>query len=153
MLVRAVEDVNRFQEDHLVRVVLEELEGAQPPVAGILGLAFKNGTAVTVGSPALTLARRLLDRGIRVIGFDPLAADAARAELGDGFETVDTVADLVEGCGVCVVTYRSEAFKEALESCRPEHALRVVDCWRQLAVDRMASGIRVRPMGRCVEPA
>src|SRR5262245_45497832 len=47
----------------------------------LLGLAFKPGTDDVRFSPALALARRLLREGVRVVGFDPLAATAVKAEL------------------------------------------------------------------------
>jgi hypothetical protein len=44
----------------------------------VLGLAFKPGTDDVRFSPALALARRLIDDGAQVVGFDPQAAAAQR---------------------------------------------------------------------------
>ncbi len=153
MLVQAVEDVNRFQEEHLVAVVRDELQAMASPVVGILGLSFKSGTGVIVGSPAINLARKLLEYDVTVMGFDALASDPARAELGERFHVAPSIEDLLAHCGVCVVTYRCDAFRTALESYHPDRPFAVVDCWRQLSPDRMDPAIRWRPLGRHVEGA
>ncbi|HYK95361.1 MAG TPA: nucleotide sugar dehydrogenase [Candidatus Dormibacteraeota bacterium] len=52
------------------------LDGAR---VGLLGLAFKANTDDVRRSPALALAAGLRQRGATVVGFDPVAAAAARA--------------------------------------------------------------------------
>ncbi|MDQ4143022.1 MAG: UDP-glucose/GDP-mannose dehydrogenase family protein [Actinomycetota bacterium] len=47
----------------------------------LLGLAFKPGTDDVRAAPALALARRLLDQGARVVGYDPQASANAKAEV------------------------------------------------------------------------
>jgi UDPglucose 6-dehydrogenase len=47
----------------------------------LLGLSFKPGTDDVRFAPALTLARRLLEDGARVVGYDPEAMSNAKQEL------------------------------------------------------------------------
>jgi UDPglucose 6-dehydrogenase len=47
----------------------------------MLGLAFKAGTDDVRSSPALNVARMLLERGFEVVGFDPHASRNAAHEL------------------------------------------------------------------------
>jgi UDPglucose 6-dehydrogenase len=61
-----------------VRGALWNLEGKR---IALLGLAFKPGTDDVRESPALNLARRLIEAGADVVGCDPQAGPAARAEL------------------------------------------------------------------------
>ena len=56
----------------------------------LLGLSFKPGTDDVRFSPALALARRLLDEGATVVGYDPQAEANAKAEL-PGLETASDV--------------------------------------------------------------
>jgi UDPglucose 6-dehydrogenase len=72
--------------------VEEALWNLENKRVALLGLAFKPGTDDIRFSPALALARRLLDDGAQVVGFDPQAAVAARHEVpelqvaGDPYE-------------------------------------------------------------------
>jgi UDPglucose 6-dehydrogenase len=61
-----------------VEELLWNLEGKR---VALLGLAFKPGTDDVRFAPALALARRLLDAGAHVVGFDPQAGPAAHGEL------------------------------------------------------------------------
>ena len=69
-VARAIGQVNVEQQDRFVRRILGELpdEGAR---VGLLGLSFKADTDDLRGSPALYVARRLLEEGHEVIAFDP----------------------------------------------------------------------------------
>lgn len=61
-----------------VREALWNLEGKS---VALLGLAFKPGTDDVRFSPALALAERLRAEGAEVVGYDPQAEAAAKAEL------------------------------------------------------------------------
>ncbi|HEU4527175.1 MAG TPA: UDP-glucose/GDP-mannose dehydrogenase family protein [Actinomycetota bacterium] len=61
--------------------VEEALWNLENKRVAVLGLAFKPGTDDVRFSPALALARRLLDDGAQVVGFDPQAAASAKQEL------------------------------------------------------------------------
>ena len=76
----------------IVRINQEALDAAAAKVEdavwnidgkriAFLGLSYKPGTDDTRFSPALELARRLIDRGAHVVGFDPAAAENAAREL------------------------------------------------------------------------
>jgi UDPglucose 6-dehydrogenase len=77
-VARAASQVNLEQQDRFVRRILQELP-ADARVA-LLGLSFKADTDDLRGSPALHVARRLLDAGHSVVAFDPaVRADRAHA--------------------------------------------------------------------------
>jgi UDPglucose 6-dehydrogenase len=71
--------------DEALGAVLEKVEGALWNLEGkrvaLLGLAFKPETDDIRESPALRLARRLIDAGADVVGFDPRAGAPAAAEV------------------------------------------------------------------------
>ncbi len=68
----------------------------------LLGLAFKARTDDIRGSPAVELARRLLDNGAIVAAYDPAAGPrAARAVVG--LDVCDTAVDALEGADACVI--------------------------------------------------
>jgi UDPglucose 6-dehydrogenase len=68
---------------------------------GLLGLTFKPETDDIRESPAVAIARMLLESGAEVIAYDPAGAAAAKAQLpaltvvGDAYEAAEGVAVLV----------------------------------------------------------
>jgi UDPglucose 6-dehydrogenase len=91
-LLRAVVETNEDQLDRVVEKVRRAAGGLEGKVIGLLGLAFKGGTADTRSSPAVALAVRLVAAGAQVQAFDPaarpvlagvdLAGDAVAAATG-----------------------------------------------------------------------
>jgi UDPglucose 6-dehydrogenase len=83
-LARAVTEVN---DERATRVV-DQLTSAIGDVGGkriaIWGLAFKGGTSDVRESPAILVARRLIEAGAEVRAYDPLAEDASEPLLGIG---------------------------------------------------------------------
>ncbi len=61
-----------------VEEALWNLEGKR---VALFGLAFKAETDDVRSAPALALARLLIDGGAEVVGYDPMADEAARAAL------------------------------------------------------------------------
>ena len=83
-LLEAVDEVNQRQR----RRFLEKIEshfgegGLAGTRVGIWGIAFKPGTDDLRDAPALTVIDRLLELGAEVVGYDPVAGEAARARFG-----------------------------------------------------------------------
>ena len=78
-----LEEIKRINEEAL-EATLHKIEEAvwnlEDKRVVLLGLSFKPETDDIRHSPALTLARRLLDEGAEVVGFDPKAMSAAKTE-------------------------------------------------------------------------
>jgi UDPglucose 6-dehydrogenase len=81
---RIIEAVLEVNEETKLRMV-EKIEGAFGGLRGrtvaLLGLAFKPNTDDMRESPAVPIARGMLERGARIRAFDPAAMEAARPEL------------------------------------------------------------------------
>ncbi len=95
----------------------------------LLGLAFKPGTDDVRQAPALHLARRLMEGGARVVGYDPRAGDAAAAELA-GLEVAEDPYIAAEGADCLVVSTEWPEFRE-LDLIRLKGVLThpiIVDC-------------------------
>jgi UDPglucose 6-dehydrogenase len=74
--------------ERLTARTLELLDGAPGPVC-VVGLGFKPGSDSIRDSRALPLIRALLDHGVRVCVYDPLAVPSTRAIFGDAVDYLD----------------------------------------------------------------
>jgi UDPglucose 6-dehydrogenase len=146
-LMEATETINDAQNALLLDVVLACARGASATV-GVAGVAFRPDTPVITASPAIHLIRGLRSAGVRVVAFDPLAEETARAEFGDSIEYASSLADCLARCDVVAVTHRSPAFKSGVESHVPQGPLTIVDCWRIVDPVRVAPQVRIVPLGR-----
>jgi UDPglucose 6-dehydrogenase len=84
-LVAAVDQVNDAQKRLLadkVEAYFAEQGGVAGKTLALWGLAFKANTDDVREAPALTVIRRLSDKGMRIRAFDPVAGPRAAAELG-----------------------------------------------------------------------
>jgi UDPglucose 6-dehydrogenase len=141
VLFHAVETMNQRQDEYLYETVNRHLAGYEHKSAAILGLAFKPGTSVLTGSPAIKLIHRLVTQGIRVCCHDPLALDGARKLLGESVTFCSSAQECVKRASVTVVTtqdenYRAMAWSEVREN------ITLIDCWRYLKAAEMSPSIR-----------
>jgi UDPglucose 6-dehydrogenase len=86
-VLEAVDAVNARQKVLLGERILKHLEGAgrapgEAKVA-VWGLAFKPNTDDMREAPSLTIIQRLLDEGVRVRAYDPVAEASARRIFGE----------------------------------------------------------------------
>jgi UDPglucose 6-dehydrogenase len=81
-LLAAVQEVNARQRLLVVQKLQERLKILKGKTVGLLGLAFKPGTDDLRDAPALTLAHRLTELGVKVRAYDPHAAARAAAAGG-----------------------------------------------------------------------
>ncbi|HMC08464.1 MAG TPA: nucleotide sugar dehydrogenase, partial [Actinomycetota bacterium] len=93
--------------DEALAAVLGKIEGALWNLEGkrvaLLGLAFKPGTDDVRESPALRLARSLIDAGAGVVGFDPRAHGQAAAEEVPELELAPDAYAAAEGAHCLVI--------------------------------------------------
>lgn len=81
-LLNAVMEINAFQRRQITLKAREMLGGSvSGKTVAILGLAFKENTDDTRESPALTVARSLLNQGATVKAYDPVAMDNASRDV------------------------------------------------------------------------
>jgi UDPglucose 6-dehydrogenase len=145
-LLRSVVETNEDQLDRVVAKVRAAAGGLQGRVVGLLGLAFKGGTADTRSSPAVALAVRLVAAGARVQAFDP----AARVDL-PGVEVVPDAVAAAAGADVLLVATEWAEFA-ALDPAVLAAVMRgrvVVDARNLLDREAVAAaGLDYRGLGR-----
>ncbi|RMF98640.1 MAG: UDP-glucose/GDP-mannose dehydrogenase family protein, partial [Acidobacteria bacterium] len=151
-LIYAVEKINKQQNQHLVEVVLRELETSPNKTVGIIGLAFTNNTPVITESPAIKLIDELIKRDIRVLAYDPLAIENTRNIFGSQVEYVHSVESCLTHVNLAVITLRNQQIKKAVESFVVKNPLTIIDCWRMIDADRLNKTlIKYVPIGRYLE--
>jgi UDPglucose 6-dehydrogenase len=99
-LLEEVARINDEAVEAVVRKVEDSLWNLEDKRVALLGLAFKPGTNDTRFSPALSLARRLIQKNCHVVGYDPQVPDAT-SEV-PGLEQADDLYAAAEGAE-CVV--------------------------------------------------
>lgn len=104
-LILAALEVNARQPVLIVDRVREALGILKGKDIALLGLAFKPGTDDVTESPALELARLLIEEGARLRAYDPAAMPDARPLLTEGVTFVSEVYSAVQGaCAVILAT-------------------------------------------------
>jgi UDPglucose 6-dehydrogenase len=80
-IIEAVLEVNEATKRRMVEKIERAFGGLQGKTVALLGLAFKPNTDDMRESPAVPIARAMLERGATIRAFDPAAMAAARADL------------------------------------------------------------------------
>ncbi|MFH1149525.1 MAG: UDP-glucose/GDP-mannose dehydrogenase family protein [Actinomycetota bacterium] len=112
-LLEGVLQVNTEQHERMVEKI-RHLAGAgedlRGKVIGLLGLAFKANTDDTRESPAVYVARGLIEDGATVLAFDPEAMERAREEL-EGASFMEDAYAAARGADVLVLLTEWDEFK------------------------------------------
>lgn len=120
----------------------------------ILGLAYKPFSHVIEESQGVYLAKALSKSGARVVAYDPLANEMARAELHDQAVILNSAAECLSQAEVVLITTPDPAFKslKASDFDGAKSNVTVVDFWRILDKELMGKpNIRYIPFGRSTD--
>jgi UDPglucose 6-dehydrogenase len=109
-LLRAVMDINRDQRRKAIWKLRQEMGSLRQRTVGLLGLAFKPNTDDMREAPAVELAHLLLNEGVQVKGYDPVAMHAASREI-PGMQLSQDAYDLAEGCDAIIVCTEWNEFR------------------------------------------
>jgi UDPglucose 6-dehydrogenase len=102
-ITEAARRVNEDQRRWAVDKLLAELKTLKGRTIALLGLAFKANTDDLRESPALELARLLLDRGAFLRAHDPVALTRARKEVSLPLEYAETPEEALRGADAVVL--------------------------------------------------
>jgi len=82
-IVEAAREVNYRQRERIIEKLQDELKILKGRTIALLGLAFKAHTDDLRDAPALDIAKRLIERGVKVKAHDPVALKRAQKEFSD----------------------------------------------------------------------
>jgi UDPglucose 6-dehydrogenase len=103
-IVEAAKKINSRQRDRVVEKLLLELKILKGRTIGLLGLAFKPNTDDLREAPAIEIAQKLIDRGVRVKAHDPIACERFGREHGTmGVHLCETADEVYVDCDALVL--------------------------------------------------
>jgi UDPglucose 6-dehydrogenase len=139
----AAREVNRSLADAMTDRIGRFVQPMQNKDVGILGLAFKPNTNSVAGSAAVSMAKNLLAKGMRVRAYDPVALPEAQIELAGTVQYCETAYKAAEGADALVVGTGWPEFRE-LDFARIKNLVR-----RPLIVDtkNLLDSTRLRALG------
>lgn len=147
-LPSATDAVNQLQIDRLLTHVERACAEHDSRSVAILGMAYKPGTSVIEESTGIKLAHRLLEQGLEVTTYDPIALDNVRRVLKDAVTYAASPGDCYGAAPVCVLTLPDRAYQALDPEALTHIPTTVIDCWRQLPPQRLTARIVYVPLGR-----
>lgn len=150
-LIYAVEKINNNQNQHLIEVVMNEIQNLDNKTVGVIGLGFTSNTPVIIESPAIKLIEALLKQDIRIIACDSLALDNTRTIYGSKLQYTESPIQCLQESGLVVITRQDSEIKSILEARTGSSPISVIDCWRILDLSKLDNNIRYIPIGRMHE--
>ncbi len=112
-IVEASRKVNSRQRDRVVEKLLVELKILKGRTIGLLGLAFKPNTDDLRESPAVEIAQKLIDRGVRVKAHDPIACERFLKEHKSmSVQTCPSAGETAEGCDALVLVTEWNEYRD-----------------------------------------
>jgi UDPglucose 6-dehydrogenase len=149
-IARAASQVNLEQQDRFAHRVLAELPVADARV-GVLGLSFKAHTDDLRGSPAVHVARRLVEAGHRVVAYDPAVRPERAMEAVPGIQIASTAEEVfVDADAVVLATEWPEFADLELDGLASRMRRRLLFDGRGMVEPdaALAAGIAYRGVGR-----
>jgi len=101
-ILRAVLEVNELQPYRLVALLEKKSGNLSGKRIAVLGLAFKDNTDDVRDSRAIPVIRALLEKGARVVAFDPMAASNMQ-KIFPAIEYTGSAAEALKGADGCLV--------------------------------------------------
>jgi UDPglucose 6-dehydrogenase len=112
-IVEAARIINSRQRDRVVEKLLNELKILKGRTIGLLGLAFKPNTDDLREAPAIEIAQKLIDRGVRVKAHDPIALERFQNEHGSmGVQVCASAAEVIDGCDAVVLVTEWNEYRD-----------------------------------------
>jgi UDPglucose 6-dehydrogenase len=112
-IVEAARTVNSRQRDRVVEKLLNELKILKGRTIGLLGLAFKPNTDDLREAPAVEIAQRLIDRGVRVKAHDPIAMERfCREHKAMGVQVCGSASEVADGCDALVLVTEWNEYRD-----------------------------------------
>src|SRR5438034_2130591 len=91
-IVESVLEVNKIQQELVVKKIERALEGLAKKCIGVLGLSFKPNTDDVRESPAISICKGLIEKNAIIQAYDPISVSNARKALNGSSITYCNIA-------------------------------------------------------------
>ncbi len=145
-LAEATDRVNYDQIQNLKELVLEHLPDDRK--ISLIGLAYKVNTPVIEESAAVKLTEELINQGLKITVFDPLATDNARRLFGDKINYASSLEECLTASDCWVITLPYQELRDIDESLLTADPTIIIDCWRTIDPARFGSKVRYVALGK-----
>lgn len=147
-LARATDEINQFQEKHLVNKVLTRISKTREKSVSVLGLAYKPDTPVIEESPAIKIIQSLLEKNIKITLYDPLAIENAKKFFGNKIYYASSPKECFVKSTFCIIATQAKEFKKIDESYIIHNPTTIFDCWRIIDASRLGKKAKYVGLGR-----
>lgn len=111
-VLKAVEEVNEYQKEILFKKFSNYFNGdLKGKTVAIWGLSFKPKTDDMREAPSIVLIERLLQAGVKVKAFDPVAIEEAKKYIGGGVDYVKDIYETVDGADAIMLVTEWNEFR------------------------------------------
>ncbi len=112
-LMSAADEANRQQRQRFCKKIMDHFSGnLRDRRFAVWGLAFKANTDDVRESPALDVIEFLLERGAKIVAYDPEAIETTRRRLGDRIEYAHSAHEAVMGADALVIATEWNEFRQ-----------------------------------------
>jgi len=147
-LAKTADEVNEYQREHLLNLVLKQVSEAHDKRVSILGLAYKANTPVIEESAAINIINELTKKDVDITVYDPLALKNARATFRDRINYASSVRDCLSRSALCVITTPWDEFKTIDHTIIVHDPTTIIDCWRMLDPRKLGKKVKYIAIGR-----
>ena len=154
-VVEGVLEINEFQPKRVIALAEKQAGTLSEKEVAVLGLAFKAETDDVRGSRSIPVVLGLLEKNARVRVYDPMAMEAAKAELGSRVTYSSSARECVRGADVAIAMTAWTEFKLIAPSdfARLMRAPVLVDARRIYDPAKYSQRLAYCALGRGVEGA
>jgi UDPglucose 6-dehydrogenase len=110
-LLESVIQVNAKQQVKLVQLAKKHVKDLKDKRAGLLGLSFKPNTDDIREAPSMEMLMQLLNIGVQLTVYDPVAQENAKSILGSSVIFADNCFDAIKDQDILFIATEWEEFK------------------------------------------
>ena len=137
--IKSIEQINSKQYEKIKEIIIN----FKPESVSILGIAFKNNTAVITESTGYKLISDLLKNNICVNIYDPIteAINSTRKFYGNSIKYYSNYIECINSSKFCIIINMNKEYVNIEQYLSKDHI--VFDCWRAFNLLKVKKHIRI----------
>lgn len=110
-LLQEVDRVNQHQKEIMIPRIIEKLAQVGGTTVTLWGLSFKPKTSDVREAPSIILMSRLLEKGIKIKVYDPVAMDEVRIPFGDSIIYCSSLEESAQSSDMIILVTEWDEFR------------------------------------------